>query len=105
MGNRAVMEFEGSEIGIYLHWNGGRNSVEKFLKRTRDILICTSNHEVDSLVEKVASVIDKCLGENSAVVGEVKFLDQDNYDNGTYIINRSLHIVGRRYFSGSEQTD
>ena len=36
MGNRAVIttkeNFENNGVGIYLHWNGGRDSVEAFLK-------------------------------------------------------------------------
>ena len=32
MGNRAVITTENKKIGIYLHWNGGRDSVEAFLK-------------------------------------------------------------------------
>lgn len=31
MGNRAVIKFVGQKCGIYLHWNGGRDSVEPFL--------------------------------------------------------------------------
>jgi hypothetical protein len=32
MGNRAVITDNKQRIGIYLHWNGGRDSVEAFLK-------------------------------------------------------------------------
>ena len=36
MGNRAIIQtresYENDGIGIYLHWNGGRDSVEAFLK-------------------------------------------------------------------------
>lgn len=36
MGNRAIIQtkesYENEGIGIYLHWNGGRDSVEAFLK-------------------------------------------------------------------------
>ena len=39
MGNRAVIttkeNFENNGIGIYLHWNGGRDSVEGFLEYCR----------------------------------------------------------------------
>ena len=28
MGNRAVLEFQGTDVGIYLHWNGGRDTIE-----------------------------------------------------------------------------
>ena len=31
MGNRAVITTEDKNIGIYLHWNGGRESIETFL--------------------------------------------------------------------------
>ena len=31
MGNRAVIEFENTNMGIYLHWNGGRDSIEPLL--------------------------------------------------------------------------
>lgn len=32
MGNRAIVKPVGKNIGVYLHWNGGRDSVEPFLE-------------------------------------------------------------------------
>lgn len=32
MGNRAVITTEGRELGVYVHWNGGRDTVEPVLK-------------------------------------------------------------------------
>lgn len=32
MGNRAIIKPEGKRIGVYLHWNGGIDSVTAFLK-------------------------------------------------------------------------
>ena len=32
MGNRAIIKPEGKNIGVYLHWNGGIDSVTAFLK-------------------------------------------------------------------------
>ena len=32
MGNRAVITTTQKKIGLYLHWNGGRDSIEAFLK-------------------------------------------------------------------------
>ena len=32
MGNRAVITTPDRQIGIYLHWNGGRDTVEPLLK-------------------------------------------------------------------------
>ena len=35
MGNRAIIttkkDFDNNGIGVYLHWNGGRDSVQAFL--------------------------------------------------------------------------
>lgn len=35
MGNRAIVKPVDSSIGVYLHWNGGRDSVEAFLEYCR----------------------------------------------------------------------
>lgn len=32
MGNRTIVKAEGKDIGVYLHWNGGIDSVTAFLK-------------------------------------------------------------------------
>jgi len=40
MGNRAVITtapYSTSNVGIYVHWNGGRASVEGFLKACREL--------------------------------------------------------------------
>jgi hypothetical protein len=31
MGNRAVITTEDKQLGVYVHWNGGRDSIEAFL--------------------------------------------------------------------------
>jgi len=43
MGNRAVVVFdefkpESEAAAIYLHWNGGRDSIEGYLKATRILM-------------------------------------------------------------------
>ena len=37
MGNRAVITTPDKKIGVYLHWNGGRDSVEGFLQTCKKI--------------------------------------------------------------------
>lgn len=37
MGNRAVVTVKGSSVGIYLHWNGGIESVTAFLRAAKDL--------------------------------------------------------------------
>lgn len=37
MGNQAFIVPKHSNVGIYVHWNGGRGSVEGFLKYARAV--------------------------------------------------------------------
>ena len=32
MGNRAVITTSKKDLGLYLHWNGGRDSIEAFFE-------------------------------------------------------------------------
>lgn len=104
MGNRAVITTKKMDIGVYLHWNGGRDSVEAFLR------YCKEKHyrkpEVDSYGwARLCQVIGNFFGgTNSVGIGKVEELDCNNFDNGLYIIE-NWEIVGRKYFSGVEQDD
>lgn len=108
MGNRAVIttrqNFENNGIGIYVHWNGGRDSVEAFLK------YCEMRGFRDPLTDnygwaRLTQVIANFMGGDGLSVGvdTVDHLDCDNWDNGVYIIE-GWKIVGREYFDGEEQT-
>lgn len=101
MGNRAVIcfgPFHKDTTGIYLHWNGGRASVEAFLRAARVLDYRKP--------EEVARMIERCLGEGTSVdVGPIETLDCDNLDNGTYILNDRLKIVGRKFFTRREERD
>lgn len=110
MGNRAVITASkssavagSSDLGVYLHWNGGRDSVEAFLTycriqgfRSPD----TDNYGWARLVQ----VISNFMGGDGLSVGIDKCsrLDCDNYDNGVYII-KGWEIVDRQYKRNSEQ--
>jgi hypothetical protein len=103
MGNRAVITTEKRDIGVYLHWNGGRDSVDGFLcycfmKRYRQ-------PEKDCYGwAYLCTVIGNYMDGSGLSLGVDKLenLDCDNWDNGMYII-KDWHIVGREYFKGSEQ--
>lgn len=104
MGNRAVITTNQNlnETGIYLHWNGGRDSVEAFLAYCK--LKGYRTPEDDSYGwAYLTGVITNFFGDGlSCGVDSCKNLDCDNWDNGVYIIKDWL-IVGRKYFKGSEQ--
>lgn len=109
MGNRAVITASKSlnvagsnDIGVYLHWNGGRDSVEAFLKYCE--LKQYRRPEVDNYGwARLCQVIGNYFGgECSIGIGRCVDLDCDNYDNGVYIIE-NWKIVDRKYHTGPEQ--
>jgi hypothetical protein len=125
MGNRAVLGFVGkgkaSDINseskvkkmnaIYVHWNGGRDTIEPLLDVARE----------QGKLRKGESVMDRvyAIGKKSDIwkegtafdKGKVGNLDYDNMDNGTYVIDDNFKIVARRWhgeprilFKGKKQT-
>lgn len=106
MGNRAVIttekNFNNNGIGIYLHWNGGRDSVEAFLKycELRGYREPTSDNYGWA---RLAQVIGNFFGGTTSIgMDTVNHLDCDNYDNGVYLI-QGWQIVGRKYFDDREE--
>lgn len=106
MGNRAVItsreNFNNNGVGIYLHWNGGRDSVEAFLtycelKGYREPT--SDNYGWARLCQVIGNYFG---GTNSIGIDTIDHLDCDNWDNGVYIIE-GWNIVGREYFHGEEQ--
>ena len=107
MGNRAVIttkeNFENNGIGIYLHWNGGRDSIEAFLTYCK-IRGFRRPEEDNYGWARIAQVIANFFGGDglSIGIGTVNNLDCDNGDNGVYLIE-NWKITGREYFTGREQ--
>ena len=97
MGNRAVITTVGATdntTGIYLHWNGGVNSVEAFLAYC-DMKGFRSPDGDCYGWAYLATVIGNFFGDGLSLgVDRIKCLDTDNYDNGVYYI-KGWRIVGR----------
>lgn len=106
MGNRAIITTDGGKIGLYLHWNGGRDSVEGFLKYCE--LKGYSSPDRDGYGwARLAQVVGNFFGGSSSVGIEEVTGDADidsPGDNGIYII-KGWQIVGRRDFDGVEQNE
>lgn len=104
MGNRAVIATKNKDLGVYLHWNGGRDSVEAFLKYCE--LKGYRSPETDTYGwSRLSQVIGNFFGGASSLgLGIYEQLDTNNYDNGTYII-KDWKIVDRLYFDGEEQRE
>ena len=104
MGNRAVITTRKDlkDIGIYLHWNGGRDSVTAFL------LYCKIKGyrppEQDNYGwAYLCTIIGNYFGDGLSIGLDVaNKLDYDNWDNGTYII-KDWEIIDRMYLHRREQ--
>ena len=110
MGNRAVITAYADkkvasaspDIGIYLHWNGGRDSVEAFLKYC-ELRGFRAPEEDNYGWARLCQVIANFFGGDLSIgIGPCCTLDCDNWDNGTYLIKK-WKIVGRQNFHGEEQ--
>ena len=106
MGNRAVIttkeNFDNNGVGIYLHWNGGYDSVSAFLKYCE--LKGHRSPDTDCYGwARLCQVIGNFFGGTTSVgIDTVDKLDCDNWDNGVYIIE-GWKIVDRKFFDGVEQ--
>ena len=107
MGNRCVIttkeNFENNGVGVYLHWNGGRDSVNAFLKYC-ELKGFRSPDEDCYGWARLVQVVANFFGMDGLSIGidTINHLDCDNDDNGVYII-KGWEIVGREYFRWEEQ--
>lgn len=114
MGNRAVIlskndmlangKINPNQVGVYLHWNGGRDSVSAFLKYCK--LKGYRSPSTDCYGWAcLCNVISNFFGDGMSLgIDTANHLDCDNYDNGVYIID-GWEIVERLYNRGAEQTN
>ena len=114
MGNRAVIgwtdhnnELHSDSVGVYLHWNGGRDSVEAFLAYCKACGFRSPSEDsygVARFVQVVANFFGSSGGGLGIGVDRIDRLDADNGDNGLYVCN-GWKIVDRKYFDGEEQNE
>lgn len=98
MGNRAVIQVDGSTLGIYLHWNGGVESVTAFLKAAKDLGVRRPASDPSYFHARFVQMIANFFGGTASIgIDLVTHLDTDNGDNGLYIINDALEIQQRKY--------
>lgn len=112
MGNRAVITTKDDwnvpdkkGIGIYVHWNGGRDSVEGFLTYCK-LRGFRPPERDDYGWARLCQIIANFFGGDGCSIGidRLENLDLNNYDNGVYI-TKEWNIIGREYFKGEEQQE
>ena len=117
MGNRAVIAFTNSANNskcIYLHWNGGRASVEGFLQAVRELKINPLDRrwgrvDEERAMRQFAGVVGPHFFGNdpgfTIYVEDFGPADKDNLDNGLYWISEDFYIVGRKFARDSEEVN
>lgn len=111
MGNRAVIlnkkdmladgRINPNQIGVYLHWNGGRTCIEAFLKYCELKQYRTPDTDCYGWA-RLCQVIGNFFGGGLSLgIDCAMNLDCANYDNGTYVIE-NWEIVGRLNLEHSE---
>lgn len=103
MGNRAVITDKEKKFGIYVHWNGGRDSIEGFLEAARRLKYRTPEEDPTYAFARLTGIICAFFGLDDSLgvgVGPLDELDTDNGDNGVYVVGDDWKVVGR-YGSGA----
>lgn len=102
MGNRAVITTEEKQIGVYVHWNGGKESIETFLA------YCDMKKQRPPESDcygwaRLCQVIGNFFGGTTSIgIDKYSRLDTDNWDNGVYII-KDWKIIGRDFKRREDQ--
>lgn len=98
MSNSGVIQFKNNsgEYGVYLHWNGGRDSIEAFLKYCK--LKGYMSNDISRFIQTVANYFG---GNNSIYLENINKISSAN---GIYIVD-NWEIIGRKNFNYSEQKE
>lgn len=116
MGNRAVITFDTHDEApcIYLHWNGGRASVEAFLHAAKLLQITLPDDlplgkaktwAMDRLAQLLAHRFFGCEVGTTVYRTTYGRADTDNWDNGVYIVDIYWDIVGRLFQPYPDELD
>ena len=100
MGNRAVIttrkNYETNGVGVYVHWNGGQQSVEAFLEYCKLKEYRAPEHDNYGWA-RLCQVIGNFFGGTTSVgIDTCDKLDCNNGDNGVYFI-KNWEIEGWAY--------
>ena len=96
MGNRAVITTQNKDLGVYVHWDGGRNSVEGFLLYCKLKGYRAPENDCYGWARLCQVIGNFFGGECSVGIDIYDKLDKDNGDNGVYII-KDWQIVGKEF--------
>lgn len=98
MGNTAIIKPENGTQGVYLHWNGGRDSVEPFLEYCKLKGYRGLDQDTSYGLSRLAQVVGNFFGGSTSLGVVDKLSNTDKaagcLDNGIYLVS-GWDIVGR----------
>lgn len=95
MGNRALLKARNQEIGIYLHWNGGRDSVEAFLAYALISGVRTAYADHEYHIASLSKIIGNFFSDLSIGIGVFNYKSFYE-DNGVYVYDEDgFNIIER----------
>jgi hypothetical protein len=106
MGNRATITaapFDRSNVAIYVHWNGGRASIEAFCKAAKELGYRDPASDPAYGLARLTGLIATYFGldgETSLGIGTVDQLIEAGDDNGCWVIGGDWEIVEQRGCNG-----
>ena len=101
MGNRAVITASKTKttgVGIYLHWNGGLESVQAFLDVAKARGFRDPSNDESYAMARLAGLIHEFFGVTDSCslgIGTLRQLDCNNFDNGVYVVGKGWELVNR----------
>lgn len=105
MGNRAVITFapyKASNVGIYVHWNGGQESIQGFMDACKALGFRSPENDPSYAMARLTQVI-AAFFEGGLSVGVGKVSEFGDSDNGVWIVGGDWQIQGNK--RGSEYRD
>lgn len=106
MGNRATITtapFNRKNAAIYVHWNGGRTSIEAFCKAAKELGYRSPASDPSYAMARLTGLICTYFGleaDTSVGVGTVDDLIEAGDDNGCWVLGGDWTINERRDVKG-----
>ena len=103
MGNRAVINMVDSDVAIYLHWNGGRDTVEPVLEVAKEYGLTGDNAGMNDLYKMFHNMLSSDMTETAYVGTIPEYNGTASGDNGVYIIDKNFNIIDRLEFENRKE--
>lgn len=111
MGNRAFIGFENNPINVYVHWNGGVESVKAFCDVAKARGFADPTSDADYAMARLIGLIHEFFGvTDSNSLGVCTFSSAEEEkdaityaDNGKYIIGKDWQIIRHYQYSYDDQ--